>query len=59
MAVTLKADAKQTQKVRNLLAATQQEAGTDRVWVESVAYERQFGNVEQALDLMIQRLEWL
>ena len=56
-AVKLEADAKQTQKVRDLLAAARQEAGTDRVWVKSVAYERQFGNVEQALDLVIQGLE--
>ena len=27
------------------------------MWVKSVAYERQFGNVEQALDLVIQGLE--
>jgi pre-mRNA-processing factor 6 len=56
-AVKLEADAKQTQKVRDLLAAARQEAGTDRVWVKSVAYERQFGNVDQALDLVIQGLE--
>jgi hypothetical protein len=36
----LKADAKQVQKTRNLLAATGQEAETDRVWVKSMAYER-------------------
>ena len=56
-AVKLEADARQTEKVRELLAAARQEAGTDRVWVKSVAYERQFGNVDQALDLVNQGLQ--
>lgn len=50
-AVKLEADARQTEKVRELLTQAREEAGTDRVWIKSVAYERQFGNTAQALDL--------
>lgn len=56
-AVKLEADAKQTDQARSLLAEARQEAGTDRVWIKSVAFERQMGNIDQALDLVNQGLQ--
>ena len=56
-AVKLEADAKQTEKARELLATARREAGTDRVWVKSVAFERQLGNNDEAFDLVNQGLQ--
>ena len=56
-AVKLEADNKQTSQARELLQAARQEAGTDRVWIKSVAFERQLGNDETALDLANQALQ--
>ena len=56
-AVKLEADAKQTDKARELLATARREAGTDRVWVKSVAFERQLGNRDEAFDLVNQGLQ--
>jgi len=56
-AVKLEADNQQTEQARELLQAARQEAGTDRVWIKSVAFERQLGNVEAALDLVNQGLQ--
>ncbi|KAJ5455831.1 mRNA splicing factor (Prp1/Zer1) [Penicillium daleae] len=56
-AVKLEADAKQTDQARELLATARREAGTDRVWIKSVAFERQLGNVDEALDLVNQGLQ--
>ena len=56
-AVKLEADNKQTDRARELLQTARQEAGTDRVWVKSVAFERQQGNEEIALDLVNQALQ--
>ena len=56
-AVKLEADNKQTSQARELLQAARQEAGTDRVWVKSVAFERQLGDSEAALDLANQALQ--
>lgn len=56
-AVKLEADNRQTAQARELLQAARQEAGTDRVWIKSVAYERQLGNVAAALDLVMQALQ--
>ncbi|KAJ5097541.1 hypothetical protein N7456_008262 [Penicillium angulare] len=56
-AVKLEADAKQTDQARELLSTARREAGTDRVWVKSVAFERQLGNVDDALDLVNQGLQ--
>ncbi|KAI9875461.1 MAG: hypothetical protein M1830_008457 [Pleopsidium flavum] len=56
-AVKLEADNKQTEQARELLQTARQEAGTDRVWIKSVAFERQLGNVEAALDLVNQGLQ--
>ncbi|OGE52065.1 hypothetical protein PENARI_c011G12515 [Penicillium arizonense] len=56
-AVKLEADAKQTDQARELLATARREAGTDRVWIKSVAFERQLGNTDDALDLANQGLQ--
>lgn len=55
-AVKLEADAKQVDQARELLATARQEAPTERVWYKSAAYERQLGNVDVALDLVLQGL---
>lgn len=56
-AVKLEADNKQTEQARELLRTARQEAGTDRVWIKSVAFERQQGDNEAALDLVNQALQ--
>ena len=56
-AVKLEADNQQTEQARELLQAARQEAGTDRVWIKSVAFERQLGNIEAALDLVNKSLQ--
>ncbi len=56
-AVKLEADNNQTQRARELLQTARQEAGTDRVWIKSVAFERQQGDNAAALDLVNQALQ--
>ncbi|GIJ98970.1 hypothetical protein Aspvir_001092 [Aspergillus viridinutans] len=56
-AVKLEADADQTDQARELLATARREAGTDRVWIKSIAFERQLGNIDEALDLVNQGLQ--
>ena len=56
-AVKLEADNGQTAQARELLQTARQEAGTDRVWIKSVAFERQLGNSIVALDLVTQGLQ--
>jgi pre-mRNA-processing factor 6 len=56
-AVKLEADADQTDQARELLATARREAGTDRVWIKSAAFERQLGNIDEALDLVNQGLQ--
>ncbi|MCJ1404758.1 hypothetical protein MMC11_007984 [Xylographa trunciseda] len=56
-AVKLEADNQQTDQARELLRAAREEAGTDRVWVKSVAFERQLGDDDAALDLVNQALQ--
>ncbi|KAF7116079.1 hypothetical protein CNMCM5793_004000 [Aspergillus hiratsukae] len=56
-AVKLEADADQTDQARELLATARREAGTDRVWIKSAAFERQSGNIDEALDLVNQGLQ--
>ncbi|KAJ5476213.1 MRNA splicing factor (Prp1/Zer1) [Penicillium sp. IBT 31633x] len=56
-AVKLEADDKKTDQARELLATARSEAGTDRVWIKSVAFERQLGNTDDALDLVNQALQ--
>ncbi|KAL1310971.1 hypothetical protein AAFC00_001191 [Neodothiora populina] len=55
-AVKLEADNGQTQQARELLTTAREEAGTDRVWIKSVAFERTQGDREAALDLATQGL---
>ncbi|KAK5946030.1 U4/U6 x U5 tri-snRNP complex subunit Prp1 [Knufia obscura] len=55
-AVKLEADDRQVDKARELLKAAREEAPTERVWYKSAAYERQLGNVDIALDLVLQGL---
>jgi len=55
-AVKLEADARQVEQARELLATARQEAPTERVWYKSAAYERQLGNIDEALDLVLQGL---
>lgn len=51
-AVKLESDAGQVDQARELLATARREAGTDRVWVKSVAFERTHRATETALDLV-------
>ncbi|KAI1812632.1 PRP1 splicing factor [Poronia punctata] len=55
-AVKLEAENDQTEQARGLLKTARQEAPTDRVWMKSVAFERQLGNLDEALDLVQQAL---
>ena len=56
-AVKLEAENQEPEQARELLEKARQEAPTDRVWMKSVAFERQLGNVEAALDLVNQGLQ--
>jgi pre-mRNA-processing factor 6 len=56
-AVRLEASDAHTSQARDLLSEARNEAGTDRVWIKSVAFERQLGNTEAALDLVNQGLQ--
>ncbi|KAK3378596.1 PRP1 splicing factor, N-terminal-domain-containing protein [Podospora didyma] len=51
-AVKLEADNGDISKARELLSTARQNASTDRVWMRSVAFERQLGHNEAALDLV-------
>ncbi|KPI39374.1 Pre-mRNA-splicing factor prp1 [Cyphellophora attinorum] len=55
-AVKLEADAGQVDQARELLNEARREAPTERVWYKSAAYERQLGNTDIALDLVLQGL---
>ena len=55
-AFQLEADNHQVSAARELLRTARQEASTDRVWYKSVAFERQQGDHEAALDLCQQAL---
>ena len=56
-AVKLEADHGQPSQARELLAQARAEAGTDRVWIKSVAFERERDAPEAALDLVQQALQ--
>lgn len=56
-AVKLEADNGQISQAQELLEQARREAGTDRVWIKSVAFERQQGSFETALDLANQGLQ--
>ncbi|RKU45686.1 hypothetical protein DL546_006299 [Coniochaeta pulveracea] len=51
-AVKLESDNDFTDQARELLKTARQNAPTDRVWMRSVAFERQLGDNEAALDLV-------
>lgn len=55
-AFQLEADNNGTSAARELLRTARQEASTDRVWYKSVAFERQQGDNDAALDLCRQAL---
>jgi pre-mRNA-processing factor 6 len=56
-AVKLEAENQQHENARTLLTTARQEAGTDRVWIKSVAFERQQGNTDAALELVNEGLQ--
>jgi pre-mRNA-processing factor 6 len=56
-AVKLEAENDQPDQARELLKTARQEAPTDRVWMKSVAFERELGNNDAALDLANQALQ--
>ncbi|KAI1332552.1 PRP1 splicing factor [Xylariaceae sp. FL0255] len=55
-AVKLEAENDQTERARQLLKEARQQAPTDRVWMKSAAFERQLGNLDDALDLVQEAL---
>ncbi|KAI1641396.1 pre-mRNA splicing factor [Biscogniauxia mediterranea] len=55
-AVKLEAENDQIDQARGLLKTARQEAPTDRVWMKSVAFERQLNDLDAALDLVQQAL---
>ncbi|KAI5807492.1 putative Pre-mRNA-splicing factor prp1 [Peziza echinospora] len=56
-AVKLEAENNQPDRARDLLAVARREAGTDRVWIKSVAYERQLGENDTALNIVNEALD--
>ena len=56
-AVKLEADHGQNKKARDLLEMSRRTAATDRVWMRSVAFERQLGANDEALNLVNQALQ--
>lgn len=56
-AVKLEADSNDLDKARKLLQTARDEAGTARVWVKSVAFERNTGRDLDALDIVNQGLQ--
>lgn len=56
-AVKLEAENDEHERARTLLETARREAGTDRVWIKSVAFERQQGNLEAALTLVNEGLQ--
>ena len=57
-AVKLESDNGDSKEARGLLAKAREQAPTDRVWMKSVVFERVLGNVETALDLVLQALQY-
>ncbi|KAI9675608.1 MAG: hypothetical protein M1817_000974 [Caeruleum heppii] len=56
-AVKLEADNGEVNQARDLLRTARAEAGTQRVWIKSVAFERQLDDTVAALDLVNQGLQ--
>ena len=55
-AVKLEGDDGEVEKARALLKDAREQTPTERVWYKSAAYERQLGNIDTALDLVLQGL---
>ena len=56
-AVKLEAENDQVEEARKLLGLARDQAPTDRVWMKSVVFERVLGNIDSALDLVINALQ--
>lgn len=56
-AVKLEADHDEIEQAQKLLGTARQNAPTDRVWMRSVAYERQLGNNDAALEQVLEALQ--
>lgn len=56
-AVKLEADHNEIDEARRLLTVARQNAPTDRVWMRSVAFERQLDNKDAALELVQEALQ--
>ncbi|KAJ4863088.1 tetratricopeptide repeat domain-containing protein [Trichoderma breve] len=56
-AVKLESENGNEEQARKLLEIAREQAPTDRVWMKSVVFERVLGNVEMALDLVLQALQ--
>ncbi|KAF4996573.1 hypothetical protein FGRMN_4414 [Fusarium graminum] len=56
-AVKLESENGNGEQARKLLEIAREKAPTDRVWMKSVVFERVLGNVEAALDLVLQALQ--
>lgn len=56
-AVKLESENDNEEQARKLLEIAREQAPTDRVWMKSVVFERVLGNIETALDLVLQALQ--
>ncbi|KAF5641388.1 pre-mRNA-splicing factor prp1 [Fusarium sp. NRRL 25303] len=56
-AVKLESENGNGEQARKLLEIAREKAPTDRVWMKSVVFERVLGNIEAALDLVLQALQ--
>jgi pre-mRNA-processing factor 6 len=56
-AVKLESENDNAEQARKLLEIAREQAPTDRVWMKSVVFERVQGQVETALDLVLQALQ--
>lgn len=56
-AVKLESEHGSNEKARELLEQARAQAGTARVWIKSVAFERNLGNTDAALELAVQGLQ--
>ena len=56
-AVKLESENDNEDQARKLLEIAREQAPTDRVWTKSVVFERVLGNIETALDLVLQALQ--
>lgn len=56
-AVKLESENDNEDQARKLLELAREQAPTDRVWMKSIVFERVLGNIETALDLVLQALQ--